>query len=71
MADSAFKPAPFPAFTTAALKARIAGTDGNPLPLAAETAEKMVAEIARREAVAAGDVSQMTPAERLRRVRAA
>lgn len=71
MSDAAFKTAAFPAYTTAALKDRLAGTDGNPLPLAEETAAKMRAEIARREKVAAGDVSVMSAGERLRHSRAA
>ncbi|MBZ9847207.1 hypothetical protein LB565_04290 [Mesorhizobium sp. CA14] len=63
MSDTAFKTAPFASYTTEQLRAHIAnihpysGTD---------TAERMSAEIARREAVAAGDVSVMTPSERLR-----
>jgi len=58
--DVAFKSAPYPAYTTAHLEAEIAAGRGNP---------KMVAEVARRHAVKAGDVSQMTAGERLRAAR--
>ena len=58
--DIAFKTAPYPAYTTAHLQAEIAAGRGNPV---------MIAEVARREAVKAGDVSQMTAGERLRAAR--
>lgn len=58
MADAAFKTAAYPSYTTAELRDYIAGGfDYN---------GSAKAEIARREAVAAGDVSAMTPGERLR-----
>ena len=55
--DNAFSGRAFPGFTTAHLVAKIAAGEGT---------EKMVAEVARRAAVAAGDVSKMTNGERLR-----
>jgi len=60
MSDSAFKSAPYPAYTVEQLQACIDAGKGNPV---------MVAEIARRAAVKAGDVSQMTAGERLHRAR--
>lgn len=64
MSDSAFKGAPYSAYTTDELKAFI---EKNPqLP---ETANKMRAELFRREKVAAGEVSVMTDGERLRYLR--
>jgi hypothetical protein len=61
MSDSAFKTAPYPSYTTNQLKGFIADGKGN---------DVMRAEIERRAAVAAGDYSQATAGERLRRVRA-
>ncbi len=61
MSDAAFKTAAYPAYTTAELKAAIAGGSAN--------SEKMVAEINRRAKRDAGDVSVMTDGERLRHVR--
>lgn len=58
--DAAFKSAPYPAYTTAQLQAAVESGNGN---------DVMVQEIARRAAVAAGDVSRMTQAERLRSAR--
>jgi hypothetical protein len=64
MSDSAFKTAAFPGYTTAELeksyaeKSAIIGYGAH--------CEKIQAELDRRYAVAAGDVSQMTPGERLR-----
>ena len=55
--DVAFKTGAYPAYTLAYLKQAIEEGRGNP---------KMVAEVARREAVAAGDMSKATPGERLR-----
>jgi hypothetical protein len=55
--DNAFSGRAFPGFTTAQLKTAVAEGRGT---------EKMVAEIARREAVASGDMSKASPAERLR-----
>lgn len=58
MADAAFTTARYPGHSTDELKAAIeAGRDENGW---------MAEEIARREKVAAGDVSVMTPGERLR-----
>lgn len=59
--DSAFKTAPYPACTTAQLRDAVAAGRGNPV---------MLAELERREKVAAGDRSVMTDGERLRVVRA-
>ena len=63
MSDAAFKSAPFAAYTSAELQAAI--NRGEDPRLA------MRFEIARREKVAAGDVSVMTPGERLRHARKA
>ena len=49
--------AAFPGYTLAELRKMVAEGSTNP---------KMIAEIARREAVAAGDLSRATPGERLR-----
>lgn len=65
MSDAAFKSAPYPAYTTAQLREFVAYDDADPI-----TRDVMQREIARREAVAAGDVSQMTDGERLRLARA-
>lgn len=55
--DNAFKGRAFPGFTLAQLVAKVAaGCDD----------ARIIGEIARREAVAAGDVSKMTAGERLR-----
>lgn len=59
--DNAFN-RPFPGYTLADLRIAIAEGRGN---------DKMIAEVARREAVAAGDASKMLPHERLRAARAA
>jgi hypothetical protein len=61
MADSAFKTAPFAAYTTKELTAAVDRAE-----TAADARVKMVAEIARRAQRDAGDVSVMYPAERLR-----
>jgi hypothetical protein len=55
--DNAFTGRAFPGFTTAELRAKVANGCGS---------AKMVAEIARREAVANGDMSQASTGERLR-----
>lgn len=61
--DAAFATAAYPGNTTAELRRAIeAGRD---------TTGKMAAEIERRERAAAGDVSVMTPGERLRHAAAA
>jgi hypothetical protein len=68
MSDSAFKTAMYPAYTTAELLASVERkkADGYaPMDYAG-----MVAEIKRRELVAAGDVSVMTAGERLRHAKA-
>ena len=59
---SSFNETPYPAYTLVQLKAFVVAGQGN---------EAMVNEIARREAVAAGDVSQMSVSERLRAKRVA
>jgi hypothetical protein len=59
MSDAAFKTAAFPGYTTQELRETY-----NREP--ADIWVKMRAEIKRRERVAEGDVSVMTPAERLR-----
>lgn len=56
MSDSAFKTAPYSGFTTEQLRTSVKDCS-NP---------SIEAEIARREAVAAGDVSKMTDGERRR-----
>jgi len=61
MADSAFKTAPFAAYTTKELIAAVERAETS-----AEASAKMVAEIVRRAQRDAGDVSVMFPAERLR-----
>lgn len=60
--DSAFATAPYSGYTTDQLRQMVSRPSAN--------AAKMWAEIERRERVAAGDVSVMTPGERLRHVRA-
>jgi hypothetical protein len=61
MADSAFKTAPFAAYTTKELTAALGRAE-----ISDDTSRRMVAEIARRAQRDAGDVSVMYPAERLR-----
>ncbi len=56
--DNAFATKPFGSYTVSNLEAFIA--EGR------DTEGKMAAEVARRAKVKAGDVSVMTPAERLR-----
>lgn len=56
--DAAIKSHPYPGYTTAELL-RLA-TDGHP------AYDAMLAEIARRQKAAAGDISVMFPTERLR-----
>lgn len=71
--DAAFATGKYPAYTTAELKQFVAeydpakALDQNRAP---SIIAAMKAEIARRAAVEAGDVSQMTAGERLRAVRA-
>lgn len=55
--DNAFSGRAFPGFTTAELVAKIDAGCNDP---------RIVAEVARRKAVAAGDVSKMSDGERLR-----
>lgn len=62
MSDAAFKSAPFAGFTTKELEAAIARGSLNGM------GDKMRAEIERRAKRDAGDVSVMTPGERLRHV---
>lgn len=59
--DSALRSAPFPSYTTQELRDFIAS--GKVRTQATE--QMMRDEIARREAVEAGDISKMTPGERL------
>lgn len=59
--DSAFPTAAYPGHTTTELTAAIAAGRGTPA---------MIAEIDRRARRDAGDVSVMTPGERLRHARA-
>ena len=59
--DSAFATAAYPGYTTDELRQMVSRPSAN--------ARAMWAEIERRERVAAGDVSVMTPGERLRHVR--
>lgn len=68
MSDAAFKTGALPAYTTFELRKFLAKRDGK--PLSEDAAAKMRAEIDRRERVSAGDVSVMTPGERLRYSRA-
>lgn len=55
--DNAFSGRAFPGFSTAELIAKIEAGCDNP---------RMIAEVARRKAVDAGDVSKMSDGERLR-----
>jgi hypothetical protein len=64
MADSAFKTAPFAAYTTVELTAALDRAE-----VSDDTSRRMVAEIVRRAKRDAGDVSVMYPAERLRFVK--
>lgn len=59
--DAAFQTARYPSYTTAELRKFAADGGGN--------AAMMLAEIDRREAVAAGDMTNATPGERLRALR--
>ena len=68
MADAAFATGKYPAYTINELRTFVACGPEAGCPAA--SVEAMKAEIDRREAVAAGDVSQMTGAERLRHFRA-
>lgn len=70
MADAAFKTAAFPGYTTKQLRNIIAARKAEGFSDDAQNSSAMRAEIARREAVAQGDESQMTAGERLRFVRA-
>ncbi|MHB0785593.1 hypothetical protein [Bradyrhizobium sp. 5.13L] len=68
--DAAFAQAAYPAYTTAELRLYVRqGAPDADDPIA--TIAKMTAEIDRREAVLAGDMSRATPGERLRAIRAA
>jgi hypothetical protein len=58
--DSAFPTAAYPGHTTAQLQSAVAAGRGTPA---------MLAEIDRRARRDAGDVSVMTPGERLRHIR--
>jgi hypothetical protein len=61
--DAAFKSAPYPSATTAQLREMAVKAEGDKKAI-------MLAEIERRARRDAGDVSVMTPGERLRRIRA-
>lgn len=64
MSDAAFKSAPYAGYTTTELSD--ATRNGE-----TATADKMRQEIARRERVASGDMTDATPGERLRAAKAA
>lgn len=55
--DNAFSGRAFPGFTTAELIAKVEAGCAD---------ARIIAEIERRKAVAAGDISKMSPGERLR-----
>lgn len=59
--DSAFKSSPYPGYTVGELRAAVEAGRSTPT---------MIKEIARRDAVAAGDMSQATSGERLRAAQA-
>lgn len=65
--DNAFATAAYPSLTTAQLREKVASRQD--CRIFDETTEKMVRELERRDAVAAGDVSKMTDGERLRAAR--
>jgi hypothetical protein len=67
MSDSAFPAGAFPGHTLEALK--VSARNMDELVPNSPTLPKLKAEIARREAIAAGDYSNSTPGERLRAVR--
>lgn len=67
MADTAFKAAAFPGLTTAQLEREYAAK--SKIFGYGDFCEKAQAELDRRYAVANGDVSVMTPGERLRFVK--
>jgi len=72
MSDAAFKQAAYPAYTKAQLIIMLAGKPyslSNPRGLTGDQRRKMEAEVLRRDAVEAGDLSVMTPGERLRYAR--
>lgn len=64
--DAAFKTAPFSGYTTAQLTRFL-----NVGAMDDAKANAMAAELVRREAVASGDRSKMTPGERLRAAQSA
>jgi len=65
MSDAAFQTAPFAGYTTEHLRAVVAHVGAD-----VATRNKMRAEIARRDRVAAGDLADATPGERLRAAKA-
>lgn len=78
MSDSAFKTHPYPSYTTAELRERVAGWEANNVAARAaglqagvDVYDRMRAEIERRAKRDAGDVSVMSDGERLRHVRQA
>lgn len=68
MSDSAFKTGAYPGYSIEELRERVSAYEF--WELSPDKVDAMRREIARREAVAAGDVSQMTAGERLRYARA-
>lgn len=66
MSDAAFQTAAYPAYTTAELSRWLADHSEGKLLLAADQYQKVCSELTRRAKRDAGDVSVMTPGERLR-----
>lgn len=64
--DAAFPTAKYPGYTTAELGLMVARHEEGRVTQPAKMLADIKAEIARRAAVKASDVSKMTPAERLR-----
>lgn len=69
MSDAAFKTAKYPSYTTTELSRWLADHTAGKTMLAANQYHDVVAELARRAKVKAGDFSVMTDGERLRYVR--
>lgn len=66
--DAALPTGRYPGHTTAELKLKVLRHEEGRVTQPAPMMRVIKAEIARREAVAAGDVAKMTPGERLRHV---
>lgn len=66
MSDSAFPTTAYPAYTTAELHKWLAEHAKGTRQFAAGQYDKICAELSRRGKVESGDVSAMTPGERLR-----